>query len=72
MHNYLDDPLIPKADPSSAAEAMGLNFRTLRRAVEESPGSFGIKLNPRCKALVFTKLDEALMWMLKGIGEAED
>ena len=51
---------------------MKLNFRGLRHQMEESPASFGIVVDDRCMALALTKLDEALMWMLKGMEEAED
>ena len=73
MHNYLDDAdgKTHAPDPASAADAMKLNFRTLRREVEESPVSFGIVVDDRCVALAITKLDEALMWMLKGMEEGE-
>lgn len=57
----------PSSNAQNALAAMRLNFKTIAHEVVESPKSFGLHLEGRCEALVFTKLEEALMWASKGI-----
>lgn len=57
----------PSGRAQEALAAMRLNFKTLAHEVADSPKSFGLHLEGRCEALVFTKLEEALMWATKGI-----